>query len=179
MTLPLLFRAAAEGALPGPFNPSTALAIWTVVIFAITLFVLQKFLFPALLGWNVEREQRIAAQLAEAKQLHADAEAALAEQRQLLADARGEAQSIIADARTAADRERAMAVEKTRAEQDELLARARHEIEAERDRAKADLRREAVDIAIAAAGKVVEQRLDADADRRMVEEFLGQIGTRA
>ncbi len=179
MMVPLLFRAADGGMLPGPFNPSVALAVWTVVIFLVVLVLLQKLLLPMLLGWNIEREQKIAAQLAEAKQLHADAEAALAEQRQLLADARGEAQSIIAEARVAADRERAMAVEKTRAEQEELLARARHEIGAERDRTRAELRREVVDIAIAAAGKVVEQRLDADADRRMVEEFLTQIGTRA
>src|SRR6476659_7810504 len=59
-----------------------------------------------------------------------------------------------------AEKERALAIEKTKQEQDELLARARREIAAERDRAVADLRREAVDLSLAAAAKLVGSRLD-------------------
>ena len=49
---------------------------------------------------------------------------------------------------------------------------------AERERAVADLRREAVDLAIAAAGKVVGQRLDSATDRKLVEDYLAQIGSK-
>src|SRR5215207_5713893 len=76
----------------------------------------------------------------------------------------------------AREKARAVAMEKTKQEQEELLARARREIAAERDRAVADLRREAVDLSLAAASKLVGQRLDGDADRALVLNYLKSLG---
>ncbi len=180
MMLPLLLRAdQAAGSLPPPFSPTWGLFIWTWVVFLPLLFLLSKLVYPMIVKATVEREQRITSQLAEAERLHGEANSVLEEQRQLLAGARGEAQAIIAEARAAAERERQVGIEKTRAEQEELLARARRDIAAEKDRATAEIRREAVDIAIAAAGKVIGQRLDAADDRRIVEDYLAEIGKRA
>ncbi len=81
----------------------------------------------------------------------------------------------MADAKSAAEKERTAAIEKTRHEQDELLARARREIAAERDKALVDLRREAVDLSLAAAGKLIGQRLDSGADRALVESYLASL----
>lgn len=177
MMLPVLLMSdAAEGGLPGPFQPTMGLFVWTMIVFIALLIILAKFVFPAIVGLTEEREQKIAKQLSDAEAMHAQAKAALEEQQKLLAGARGEATALLAEARQAAERERALGVEKTRQEQEDLLARARRDIEAERDRAVADLRREAVDLAIAAAGKVVGQRLDAAADRKLVEDYLTTLG---
>jgi F-type H+-transporting ATPase subunit b len=75
-----------------------------------------------------------------------------------------------------AEKERAVALEKTRAEQEELLARAHREIGAERDRAVQELRREAVDLSLAAAGRLIGQRLESDADRDLVMKYLSTLG---
>ena len=64
----------------------------------------------------------------------------------------------------------------TKAEQDELLARARREIAAERDRAIGELRSEAVDLSLAAASKLVGERLDSEADRKLVTSYLASLG---
>ena len=56
-----------------------------------------------------------------------------------------------------------------------MLERAKREIAVERERAVAELRREAVDLSLAAASKLIEQRLDSDADRKIVEEYLGTL----
>lgn len=165
--------------LPAPFRLNPGLMIWTLVVFGILAVVLWKSLYPTILKATIDREARIKKDLDDAERLRAESAAALEEQRQLLASARGEATAIIAEARQAAERERSAAVEKTRQEQEDLLHRARREIEAERERAVADIRREAVDIAIAAAGKVVGARLDAAADRKIVEEYIESIGTGA
>jgi F-type H+-transporting ATPase subunit b len=93
-----------------------------------------------------------------------------------LADARGQAQALLNEARVQAEKERALALEKTKAEQDELLARARREIGTERDRAIADLRKEAVDLSLAAASKLVGERLDSEADRKIVSSYLATLG---
>ena len=79
------------------------------------------------------------------------------------------------EARSLAEKERAVALEKTKQEQEEMLARARREIAAERDRAIADLRREAVDLSLAAASKLVEKRLDSDTDRKLVLDYLASL----
>jgi F-type H+-transporting ATPase subunit b len=178
MTLPLLFAPAA-GALPAPFSPTWGLFIWTFVVFIPFMILLAKFVFPVIVKATADREAAIAKQLADADQARADAAGYLAEQRELLAAARGEAQGIVAEARQAGDRERMAAIERTRTEQDELLARAKREIQGERERAISEIRREAVDLAISAAGKVVGQRLDPAADRKLVEEYITTLRTGA
>ena len=58
-----------------------------------------------------------------------------------------------------------------------MLDRARREIESERDRAIAQLRKEAVDLALAGASKVIEQNLESEKNRQLVESYLASIGT--
>jgi len=107
MMLPLLFLMQdhaeeaehAAGALPAPFSPTPGLFIWTIIVFAVLLFMLRKLVFPILVKATVEREQQINNQLAEAARLQDEAKAVLEEQRQMLAGARGEGQAIIAEAR--------------------------------------------------------------------------------
>jgi len=81
----------------------------------------------------------------------------------------------VVEARQLAEKERAVALERTKQEQEEALARARREIAAERDRAITDLRREAVDLSLAAASKLVEKRLDSETDRKLVLDYLASL----
>ena len=177
MMLPLVLLAQEDaGGLPAPFQPTIGLMIWTFVVFIPLFLLLKRTVYPWIVQTAVEREAAIKKQLADADRLQKEAAALLEEHRHLLASGRGEAQAIIAEARQAADRERALGVEKTRQEQSELLAHAKREIEAERERAVAEIRREAVDLAIAAAGKVVGSRLAGADDRKLVEDFIASIG---
>jgi F-type H+-transporting ATPase subunit b len=121
------------------------------------------------------REQALEQQLAEAEQSRVEAAKLLEEHRRLLGDAKAQAHAVVVEARQLAEKERAVALEKTRAEQEELLARARREIGAERDRAVQELRREAVDLSLAAAGRLIGQRLESDADRDLVMKYLGTL----
>jgi F-type H+-transporting ATPase subunit b len=165
--------------LPAPFQPTLGVVIWTWIVFLALFVLLAKYVFPMIVKATADREAQIKKDLEDAERLRAESAAALEEQRQLLASARGEAKAIVTEAREAADRERAAGVEKTRQEQEELLERARREIGAERENAIASLRREAVDIAISAAGKVVGGRLDSAADRKIVEDYISSIGSGA
>lgn len=164
-----------EGGAPSPFAVNSGLVIWTWVVFVVLLFLLQKFAFPAILKATEERESTIARQLDEAAKANTEAKALLDENRRLVAEARTQAQAVMAEAKSAAEKERAIAVEKTRQEQDELMARARREIQAERDKALTDLRREAVDLSLAAASKLIGQRLDGGSDRAFVESYLASL----
>jgi F-type H+-transporting ATPase subunit b len=169
--------AAQEEHAAGPLTVEGGLMFWTIVVFLVLLAVLKKFAWPAVLGAVEAREKALEEQLAAAERDRAEAAALLAEHRKLVADAKAQSHGMVVEARQLADKERAVAMEKTKQEQEETLARARREIAAERDRAIADLRREAVDLSLAAASKLVEQRLDSDTDRKLVLDYLATLDT--
>lgn len=176
MTLALLASSeGAAGAPVSPFEVNGGLIIWTWVVFIALYFLLKKYAWPAILTVTEQREETIRRQLEEAEQANAKAQALLAEQQKLLGESRTQAQSMLAEAKSAAERERAAAVQKTRDEQDQLLARARREIAAEGEKARQELRREAVDLSLAAASKLIGERLGADADKKIVLEFLAGL----
>jgi len=164
--------AAEEGAAAGPLVVNGGLMIWTLVIFGILLLVLRRFAWPVVLGAVRDREKALEDQIAAAERNRAESAKLLEEHKQLLAEARTSAHALIVEAKGMAENERAVALEKTRHEQEELLDRARREIVAERDRAVQELRREAVDLSLAAAGRLIGQRLESDADRTLVMNYL-------
>jgi F-type H+-transporting ATPase subunit b len=169
--------ALQEEHASGPLTVDGGLMFWTIVVFLLLLVILKRFAWPAVLGAVEAREKALEEQIAEAERNRAEAAALLAEHKKLVGDARAQAGSILAEARTAADKERAVALEKTKLEQQELLERARREIASERDRAIADLRREAVDISLAAASKLIGERLSSETDRKLVTDYLATLDT--
>lgn len=171
---PAAAQAAQEHA-SGPLTVEGGLMIWTIIVFLLLLAILRKFAWPAILGAVEAREQALERQLAEAAREREEAAALLAEHKALIADAKNQAHGIIVEARGIAEKERALAMEKTRQEQEDLLARARREIASERDRAVAELRREAVDLSLAAASRLIEKRLDGETDRKLVLDFLATM----
>ena len=123
--------AGALGASPamaqetsGPLEVNGGLVIWTLVVFGLLLFVLRKWAWPPLLAAVEARERALAEQLAEAERSRAEAARLLEEHRKLVADAKAQAHQLLHEARAVAEKERAVALEKSRQEQEELLAPA-------------------------------------------------------
>ena len=171
----LLAAAAEEAGGGGLMSLRVNLMFWTLVIFAVLYFILNKWVFPAVLGMVEAREKALADAIEGAKRDREEAARLLAEHRQSIENSRADAQKLIAEARGVAEKMRTDTLEKTRQEQQEMLERARRDIAAERDRAIAELRREAVDLAIRGASKVIEENLDSDKNRRLVEQFLSSL----
>jgi F-type H+-transporting ATPase subunit b len=159
--------------------PSYGLMVWTLVIFVLLLAVLAKFAFGPITAAVEARERALEEAINAAKRDREEAALLLAEHRAALDASRAEGQKLIAEARAAAERVRAELVEQAHVEQARMLERARAEIEAERAKAIAALRREAVDLAILGAGKVINQNLDRDANRKLVESFLESVSASA
>ena len=178
MILPALLTAVQEGGGEGGFTPfsiNPGLILWTLIVFIVLLALLWKFGWPAILKSVEERERRIQKQLDEAEKARAEAAQLLEQQRRAIEKARNESQEILAKAKVVATKEREALLAKTREEQDQILERARREIDAEKEKAILELRKEAVDLAIAAASKLLEQKLDSEADRRLVVDYLASL----
>jgi F-type H+-transporting ATPase subunit b len=153
------------------------LMFWTLLIFLVLYFILSKFAFGPITAAVEAREKALEDAIEGAKR-DRDAAAKLLQEHQAAIDAaRGEAQKIIADGRAVGEKMRTDMIEQTRKEQQDMLERARREIENEKDKAIIQLRREAVDLALAGAGKVIEQNLESQKNRQLVESYLASIGS--
>ena len=176
MNLVALVQAAAGGEGPSsPFEVNFGLFFWTWLVFLALFLILKRYAWPAILKATEERERRIRTQLEAAETMNADAAALLEEHKRLMASTKEQVHHMLAEAKSVAERERESMLAKARQGQQQILERAQRELRLERERAVAELRRVAVDLSLAAAGKLLETRLDNEADRRLVTEFLQSV----
>src|SRR5580704_9925604 len=89
------------------------LMIWTLVSFAITLWVLKRYAFGPIQKLIDDRRERIRESVEEADHARDEARALLEEHKALVNQARGEAESILAEARSLADAQRERMREET------------------------------------------------------------------
>jgi len=159
--------------------PLDELIIGTLA-FAIVFFALAKFAFPAISKTLEDRADAIEGGLARAENSQAEAAAMLEQYRAQLADARGEAANIRAEAQA----EKTAMIESARGEAAAAAAsvteRAQAQIEAERSQAMSSLRRDVSELALTLAGKVVGESLTDDARARAsVDRFIADLEVEA
>jgi F-type H+-transporting ATPase subunit b len=172
----LLAQGGGEGG-GGLYDINTGLSVWTLVVFGILVFILGKYAWGPILGAVEAREKGIQTALDEAADRNEEAAKLLAEHKEQLADARRQANELIAEGKAVGETVRKEIEEKARAEAQSIVERARAEIERERDAAIAELRREAVDLALAAASRLMQENLNQDKDRAIVERYLTELGS--
>ncbi len=165
----------AAGGQPGLFEVNLGLSVWATVVFFALLGILWKFAWGPLLEQVDAREERIQGALDESAEAREHAQKLLEEHKAQLADARRQANELIAEGKAAGQRLRAEIEEKARAEAQSILESARAEIGRERDQAITELRREAVDLALAAAGKLLNEKMDAPKDRALVLDYIDNV----
>ena len=140
--------------------------------FLFFLVVIQRVAFGPVSRMLQERRDRIEQGLRDAEQARRDRESAEAERLAALAEARREANEILARAQKVAQETRDADIAATREELDRMRTRATTEIDAEKQRALADLRSEVADLALQAAGVVVGESMTGDRQRRLVDAFI-------
>lgn len=173
---PVLAAAGGEGTTP-LFTVNLGTTVWTTIVFLALLGILWKFAWGPILSAVESREQGIQSAIDEAQARNAEAERLFQEHREQLADARRQANELIAEGKASGEKLRKEIEEKAREEAQALVARARGEIERERDAALDSLRKESVELALAAAGRLLRENLDSERDRQMVERYLTELGS--
>ncbi len=156
-------------------SPEPGLILWTIITFGIVLVVLRLFAWKPLLAIIEERERTVRESLENSQRAREEAETALEENRKILADARRAASEVIQKGEQDAQTVREEILAKARGDQDDLLRRGREEIEREKRSAIREIRGVAADLALSAAEKLVEERMDDPANRRLVERYLEQL----
>jgi F-type H+-transporting ATPase subunit b len=156
-------------------SPGLGLMIWTLVLFLFTMWVLSKIAFPKIQEALDRRAKTIAESIEAAERQRKEADELLEEYRKRLAEAREQADEIMARARKAAEMAEAEATEAGKEKREELVAQAKRDIEAETRRSLEQIRKEVADLTVLATEKVTRKSLDAEDQRRLVEEALKEV----
>jgi len=174
--LPLAAEAAGEEG-GGSFlvSPGLGLMIWTLVLFLFTMWVLSKLAFPKIQEALDRRAKTIAESIDAAERQRRESDELLTEYRGRLAEAREQADDIMARARKAAETAEAEATVAGREKREELVAQAKRDIEAETRRSLEQIRGEVADLTVLATEKVTRKSLSGDDQKRLVEEALAEV----
>ena len=148
------------------------LFITQLVTFIILLVVLRLVAYKPLMRMMDERSRRIKESMEQAESVREQSEQAEEQVKAQLAEASREGQERLQRAIKAGDDVRAKAQEVAKTEAEALLNRARQEIQQERDEAINEVRRSFADLTVLAAGKVIEQSLDKEKHKELIDKVL-------
>jgi F-type H+-transporting ATPase subunit b len=151
------------------------LMVWTIIAFGLTFFLLRRFAFGPVQRIIDQRRDRIREALDEADKARQEArqlreltleerEEAKAQREQILEETRRQAQALFEQARKNADEDLR-----------ERLEKNQQELEAENRRIQEQIRRDVVELTLLAAEKVTGKALDADDQRRLIDETIEEL----
>ena len=157
--------------------PKPAEFIPALIAFLIIWIVLAKLVWPSVLGMMQKRQQQIQDDLDAAQQSKIAAEKARQEYEAGIADAKREADEIIAQAKFDAEAERTRVMDKARTDAAAIVAKAHDTVDAERKKAMIELSTSVVDLSVEIAGKIIGSALSEDDQRRLAEKYLEEVST--
>jgi F-type H+-transporting ATPase subunit b len=156
-------------------SPDVGLMIWTLLVFGISMFVLGKLAFPRIAEALDKRQRAIEESIDASERTRKEAEEILAEYRRRLAEARGQADEIVARARKTGEAAESEILAAARGKREEMMEQTRREIEAETRRAIQEIRAEVADLTVMATEKVARKSLTAEDQKRLVDEALAEL----
>ena len=156
-------------------NPDVSMVILTWVTFFILLGILCKFAWRPILLALENREEMIRRAVDDANKAREELARIHQTRDQIITEAEGKAKEIVDESCRAAKEAAKIIAEKAKQETHVLLENARREINSEEERAKAWFARESADLAIAIAGKLMEENLDNEKNRKLVDKLLKEI----
>ncbi len=171
--------AEGEGGMPAgiPLSLQYALALFIATFIAISIiFALTTIYFWKPMKEHLEvRKTNIETSIDAASYARKAAESNWKEAKLEKTKIKEEARTLIADSKIEADRERRKILEAAKKEQDLLAERNREQIEKEKAQLQNDIRNEILSTSLLAAEKIIEKELDADANKKMVNELLESL----
>ena len=156
-------------------SPDIGLIVWIGITFLILLVLLRKFAWGPITTALSQREQTIAESIAQAEKALTEAKQLQADNDKARREAETQAQSILREAREEAERLRSEEVDKTRDQIQQMQESAQAEIAREKQSALDSLRTEVADLAVQAAERILRENLDADRQKKIVNDFLGDL----
>lgn len=175
MVAPALAIAAEEvGALPN-VKQGLVTGITAIVVFLFVIAVLGAKVWPAISNGLDDRNNKIRSEIEAAEKARKAAAEALAQYEASLAQARTEAQKLIEQTKAQQSQLAAELRAKSEIELNAMRERAVKEIQQAKQAAVAELYTDATNLATMVAGKILKREINANDQRQLVEESIGQL----
>lgn len=157
-------------------TPATGLLFWMLLTFGIVVFVLAKYGFPIILKMVEDRKAFIEESLLMAEKARNELQQVKAESEQILAAARKEHQTVLAEATVLKEKiiqdARGMAL----VEADKLITESRKQIQYEKEEALRDIRKEVASISLGVAEKLIRNKMsESNEQQKMIDRLLDEI----
>jgi F-type H+-transporting ATPase subunit b len=151
------------------------LMIWTIITFAIVLFVLRRLAFGRIQGLIDERRERIRQALDEADKAREEARQLRELTQAEREEAKAERERILEESRKLGQQQFAQAREQATKDLERRLEENRKAIDAENVKLREAIRRDVVELTLLASEKVTGKVLDSDDQRRLIDETIEEI----
>ena len=156
------------------------LDLWTVLWTGINLVVLyllmRHFLFQPVTNLMEQRTKAIEEGIAQAQKAKQAAQTLQEQSEAQLAQVRGQADQIVAQAKQQGQREYDQIIASAQADAQAIRADAQQQVEAERRQMLQDAQQQVAALALLAAAKVSGHAMDQAGDKELVEDFLREAG---
>jgi F-type H+-transporting ATPase subunit b len=156
-------------------SPDIGLMIWTLLVFGLSMYLLGKLAFPRIAEALDRRQKAIEDSIDAAEHTRKEAEQILAEYRERLAEARGQADEIVSRARKTGEAAENEIIADARSKREEMMEQTRRDIQAETRRAIQEIRAEVADLTVLATEKVTRKALTDEDQKRLVEDALSEL----
>jgi F-type H+-transporting ATPase subunit b len=146
-----------------------------LLVVAVLLFAVTKYLLPPLNKQLEARQEKIRSSLDEADRVRAEADAADDERAKVLSQARDQAREFVAAAQATADQVKAEAGGRGQAEYDRIVAAANVEVNIARQRAIDEASARMGEIVFDLVSKIVGREVDQSAHQELVREAVAAL----
>ena len=151
------------------------LFIWTIITFLVLFFALAKFAWKPLLKMLKDREDMIRDSLDDAEKAKVELERLSEESEAIMAKARSEAQSILAEGKTAAEKVKDDIIAKSKEQANKIRKDAENQIQVEKEKAIAEIKGEVVNLTLSVAEKLIQKNLSDADNKSLIEASLKKV----
>ncbi|QQF63699.1 F0F1 ATP synthase subunit B [Bacillus mojavensis] len=150
--------------------------LFQLLAMLILLALLKKYALGPLLNIMKQREDHIAGEITSAEEKNKEAQQLIDEQRAMLKEARQESHTLIENAKKLGENQKEEIIQAARAESERLKEAARTEIVKEKEQAVSALREQVASLSVMIASKVIEKELDEQAQEKLIQDYLKEVG---
>ena len=164
-----------DSGILGSLGINSSLFLFQLLNFALVAGIVWFLILKPLTKKMEERKNLIDESLDRAKEIETNFKMSEIKFQEKLADAKKEANAIIAGAQEEAVRLQERMKQKTKDDIEALVLQAKKNIEIEKTEMQASLRKETVEIVVSAMEKILGEKIDDKKDKKFVEDILKTI----
>lgn len=154
------------------------LSVWLIQManFLLLVFILKILFWKPASEFMAKRARYIADSLSDADAKRKEAEKLLLEYEEKIRTYEDEARAILSRAERQSMEKREQLLAQAKEEARKLKSQADWEIKQTKMQAEDDLKRQVAELAVLAASKIINENMDSNLNRALVEKFLDKVG---